>query len=329
MVDLIDSILTFLGWKLPFKFVYSDRYWMMDFGQHIFPVKKYRMLREKIIALGAGPEDFIEAEPASEEDLLLVHTPRYLRKIMTGSLSTTEIQALELPFSEQVVKFFLLMTGGTIKTVAEALKTGLAVHLGGGFHHAFPDHGEGFCLFNDVAVAIEKMKKEGKINRAMVVDCDLHQGNGTAFIFSKKDYVFTFSIHQMDLYPSEKPPSTLDVGLWSGDNDQEYLTAVHQHIPRIYREFKPDLIIYIAGADPFKKDMLSGLEVSAEALKKRDRLVIENARRLKIPVAIVLGGGYAAEVEETVEVHFNTIKAAVRAWKRYPQTSVASLTQSR
>jgi len=328
MGDFVDSVLSLLGWKLPFKFVYSNEYWMVDFGHHIFPIKKYRMLYEKVIALGADHKDFINAQPASDEDLLLVHSPKYLKKIKTGSLSSVELQALELPFSPEVVRFFLLMTGGTIKTVEEALKTGLAVHLGGGFHHAFPDHGEGFCLFNDIAVAIEKMKNLGKINRAMVVDCDLHQGNGTAFIFSKKDYVFTFSLHQMDIYPSEKPASNLDVGLWSGDDDQAYLSALSPHFPRLYQEFKPDLVVYLAGADPYHKDLLSGLEVSAEALKKRDKIVIESARKLRIPVAIVLGGGYSAEIEDTVNIHFNTIKAAIRAWKKTSQPLVTSLIQS-
>lgn len=328
MADLVGTMLTLLGWKLPFRFVYSNEYWMANLGHHVFPVKKYRLLYERVIALGAGPGDFIQARPASEEDLLLVHTQKYVKKVMTGSLSSVELQALELPFSLDVVRFFLLMTGGTIQTVEEALRTGLAVHLGGGFHHAFPDHGEGFCLFNDIAIAIEKMKKTGRIGRALVVDCDLHQGNGTAFFFAKKDYVFTFSIHQMDIYPSEKPPSSLDVGLWSGDDDLAYLQGLSPHFPRIYREFRPDLVVYLAGADPYRRDMLSGLDVSAEALRKRDRLVIESARKLNIPVAIVLGGGYTAEVEETVGINLNTIRVAIRAARRKPYSPVTSLTQS-
>lgn len=328
MADLVGTMLTLLGWKLPFRFVYSNEYWMANLGHHVFPVKKYRLLYERVIALGAGPDDFIQARPASEEDLLLVHTQKYVKKVMSGSLSSVELQALELPFSLDLVRFFLLMTGGTIQTVEEALRTGLAVHLGGGFHHAFPDHGEGFCLFNDIAIAIEKMKKTGRISRALVVDCDLHQGNGTAFFFARKDYVFTFSIHQMDIYPSEKPPSSLDVGLWSGDDDLAYLQGLSPHFPRIYREFRPDLVVYLAGADPYRRDMLSGLDVSAEALRKRDRLVIESARKLNIPVAIVLGGGYTAEVEETVGINLNTIRVAIKAARRKLYSPVTSLTQS-
>lgn len=325
MADLVDSVLSLFGTRFPFKFVYTSEYWMVDMGPHIFPVKKYRMLYEKIIALGARPEDFLKPEPASDDDLLLVHTPDYVNKVRSGNLSSLEAQSLEMPFSSQLIQFFLLMTGGTIKAAEEALKVGLAVHLGGGFHHAFPDHGEGFCLFNDVAVALEKMKQERRINRAMIVDGDLHQGNGTASIFSKKDYVFTFSIHQMDIYPDHKPGSSLDIGLWSGDNDEAYLEALQPHFPRLYEEYKPDLVIYIAGADPYQKDLLSGLDISAPGLKKRDRLIMESARRLKIPLVIVLGGGYADQIEETVEIHFNTIKEAIRASKKGPQQLVASL----
>ncbi|MGB9836194.1 MAG: histone deacetylase [Candidatus Saccharicenans sp.] len=329
MTDILGSLLSLLGWKLPFKFVFSNQYWMVDLGRHVFAVKKYRLLFERVVGLGAGPRDFIEPKPATEDDLLLVHTPKYVKKVMSGTLSSLELQALELPFSEEVVRFFTLMTGGTMATLEEALKNRLAFHIGGGFHHAFPDHGEGFCLFNDVAIAIEKAKREGKINRAMIVDADLHQGNGTAFIFRKKDYVFTFSIHQMDIYPSEKPESDLDVGLWSGDDDAAYLAALKAHIPRIYEEFRPDVVVYIAGADPFRHDRLSGLDISKEGLKKRDQIVLDHALRLNIPVAVVLGGGYASEIEDTVDIHFNTVRAAVRAWKKNPQSLVTSLIQSK
>jgi len=325
MADLVESVLSLFNTRLPFKFIYTNEYWMVDLGPHIFPVKKYRMLYEKLIARGARPEDFIRPEPASDDDLRLVHTADYVNKVLTGTLSSLELQALEMPFSSQLVQFFLLMTGGTIKAAEEALRTGLSVHLGGGFHHAFPDHGEGFCLFNDVAIALEKMKKEGRINRAMIVDGDLHQGNGTAYFFGKRDYVFTFSIHQMDNYPSYKQASSLDIELHSGDSDEAYLTALQPHFPRLYEEYKPDLVIYIAGADPYQNDLLSGLDISSAGLKKRDRLIIEQARRLKIPLAIVLGGGYADRIEETVEIHFNTVKEAIRTRRKGPQQLVTSL----
>jgi acetoin utilization deacetylase AcuC-like enzyme len=303
--------------KFPFHFVYSDDYWMLNVGRHVFPIKKYRLIYEKLLLQGAKKENFLTPQPASDEDLLLVHTPRYLKKLKTGSLSADEISMLELPFSAELVKFAGLMVGGTILAGRLALEQGLAIHIGGGFHHAFHDHGEGFCVLNDVAVALEKLKSEGAIRKAMVVDCDVHQGNGTAHILSGKDYAFTFSIHQMDIYPAEKPLSTIDVGLWSGEGDKEYLSALRAHFPRLYRDFNPDLIIYLAGADPFEHDQLGTLRVTQEGLRERDNLVIEGARRLHIPVTVLLAGGYAVDAEDTVTIHMNTIKAAQKIQRSY------------
>jgi len=313
-------ILKFLEkWRFPIPFVYSDDYWMLDVGQHVFPIRKYRALYERLLLLGARKENFIVPEPASDEDVLLVHSPRYVKKLKTASLSSAEIAMIELPFSLELVHFAWLMTGGTILTARLALERGLAVHLGGGFHHAVHDHGEGFCVLNAVAVAVEALKKEGAVKRIMVVDCDLHQGNGTAHILSGKDYAFTFSIHQMDLYPSNKPLSTVDVGLWAGDGDEEYLTALRAHFPRLYQETKPDLVFYLAGADPYEKDQLGGLRLTKDGLRQRDLIVIGEARRLRLPVAVVLAGGYAAELEDTVGIHLNTIRVAQRVQRRYSQ----------
>jgi len=303
--------------RFPFRFVYSENYWMIDLANHIFPVEKYRIIYERLLNLGAKRESILAPQPANEDDMLLVHTSKYLKKLKTGDLSPSEIMTMEIPFTPQLLGFALLHVGGTILATEIALEEGLAVHVGGGFHHAFPDHGEGFCVVHDVAVALEKMRQEEKIQKAMIVDCDVHQGNGTAFIFSKKDYAFTFSIHQMDVYPAEKPSSDLDVGLWSGDGDDKYLSLLESHIPRIYGEFEPDLIFYLAGADPYKNDQLGGLNLTHEGLKERDRLVIEGARNLRIPLVILFAGGYAYEVEETVGVHLNTIKIAQKIQRRY------------
>ncbi len=313
MTEILDIFRLFLKRKFRFKFVYSSSYWMLNIGTHIFPVRKYRILYERLLELGARKGSFLLPQPASDEDVLRVHTAKYLRKLKTGTLSTLEIQALELPFSPELVKFALLTTGGTVLAASEALKNGLAVHLGGGFHHAFPDHGEGFCVLNDVAVAVAKLLAEGRIRKAMIVDCDLHQGNGTAAAFSGETRVFTFSIHQMDVYPSEKVASCLDVGLWSGDGDAAYLAALKAHFPRLYKEFRPDLVIYVAGADPYRGDQLGGLDLTIEGLRQRDAIVIGEARKLKMPVAVVLAGGYASEVEDTIAIHLNTIKAAQKA----------------
>jgi len=300
----------------PLKYVFSDEYWMVDIGQHVFPIKKYRLLYEKLLEMGVRKADFFSPSPARDEDILLVHTPKYVQKLKTGNLSRGELMALELPFSPELVRFAWLTCGGTILAANLALENGLAVHLGGGFHHAFPDHGEGFCVLNDVAVAAEKMRRERKLPRMMVVDCDVHQGNGTAFIFSRKDYVFTFSIHQMDLYPAEKPPSSVDVELWSGDGNEEYLTALKSNFPRLYRQYQPSLVFYLAGADPFEKDQLGGLKITKEGLRERDLIIIKEARRLGIPVVILLAGGYAFEIKDTVSIHLNTIKVAQTVERR-------------
>lgn len=310
--------------KFSLPFIYCDDYWTVDMGTHVFPIKKYRYIYEKLLRMGARKGNFFQPLPAREEDVLLVHTAKYLKKLKTGSLSQSEIATMELPFSAELVKFALLMVGGTILAAEKALEVGIAVHIGGGFHHAFPDHGEGFCVLNDVAVAVERLKQHGKIQRAMVVDCDVHHGNGTAFIFAKKNSVFTFSLHQMDLYPAEKPPSSVDEGLWSGDGDGIYLAKLRRHFPRLYREFKPELIFYLAGADPYEGDKLGGLKITKEGLKERDRIVIEGARKLHLPVAIVLGGGYAYDVEDTVSIHMNTIKVAQEAQKKSGSRSLTS-----
>jgi acetoin utilization deacetylase AcuC-like enzyme len=302
--------------RFPLKFVYSSDYWV-DIGNHVFPVMKYKSIYEGLLRWGVKKENFLSPEFAEDDELLLVHTSKYLKKLKTGDLSQAEILSLELPYSPELAKFAWLFVGGTIKTAEIALKEGLAVHIGGGFHHAFPDHGEGFCVLNDIAIALEKMKQEEKIKRAMVVDCDLHQGNGTASIFRKKDYAFTFSIHQMDNYPAEKPSSSMDVGVWSGDGDEKYLSLLRSYFPRLYEEFKPDLIFYLAGADPFEGDQLGNLRLTIDGLEERDRIVVLEARRLGFPVAVLLAGGYAVEVMDTVSIHLNTIRVSLQAQKKY------------
>jgi acetoin utilization deacetylase AcuC-like enzyme len=318
------QLLRFLDrWRFPVPIVYCDDYWMLDIGRHVFPVKKYRAVYERLLLLGARKEQIIAPEPAADEDILLVHTPRYVKKLKTGTLSSAEIAMIELPLSPDLVRFTWTIVGGTILTARLALDKGTAVHLGGGFHHAFHDHGEGFCVLNDVAVALEKLKKEGAIRKAMVVDCDVHQGNGTAHIFHGKDYALTFSIHQMDIYPSEKMQSSVDVGLWSGASDEEYMASLRACFPRLYDEFEPDLVIYLAGADPYEHDQLGGLHLTKNGLRERDLLIIGEARRRRLPVAVLLAGGYAAEFEDTVSIHLNTVRVAQRVQRRYPQSRVS------
>lgn len=289
----------------------------MDLGNHVFKVEKYRMIYENLLRKGVKKENFLLPNPSSEDDLLLVHKSRYIQKLKTGKLSPSEILSMELPYTHELYKYARLFVGGTILAAENALEEGISVHIGGGFHHAYPDHGEGFCILNDIAIALEKLKRRNKIRRAMIVDCDVHQGNGTAFIFSSRDYVFTFSIHQMDLYPAKKEKSSLDLGLWSGDGDEIYNSLLRAHLPKLYEEFKPDLIFYLAGADPYERDCLGGLKLTIKGLKERDEIVIEEARKLNIPITILLAGGYAPDVAETVSIHLNTIQVAERIHKKY------------
>lgn len=310
-MPLLNRVLGRLrGRKFPFRFIYSDSYWMVNLGNHVFPIEKYRLIYERLLQRGAKKENFVAPEPVLDEDLLLVHTPRYLKKLISGRLSPSEIMTLELPYEPELLDFARLMVGGTDTAANLSLEDGVAVHIGGGFHHAFSDHGEGFCILNDVAVAMKKLKEKGTIQKGMIVDCDVHQGNGTAEIFADDETIFTFSIHQMDIYPAKKEASTLDVGFWSGDRDKKYLTELRSHIPRLYSEFEPEIIFYLAGADPYEKDQLGGLKISLDGLKERDRIVMEEALRREIPIIILLAGGYAYDVMDTVEIHLNTIRMA-------------------
>jgi acetoin utilization deacetylase AcuC-like enzyme len=226
--------------------------------------------------------------------------------VRTGTLDEGEIQILELPWVPELVERFRLMTGGTCMAAALALESGAAVHLGGGLHHAFAAHGEGFCLFNDIAVAIRQLQRDHRIARAAVIDCDVHHGNGTAAIFERDPSVFTFSIHQQHNYPLFKPRSDLDVGLMDGADDREYLERLERALPRVFDSF-PELIVYVAGADPFKNDRLGGLALTFEGLRRRDRMVFSAARDRGVAVVVVLAGGYAIDVEDTVEVHVGTV----------------------
>jgi acetoin utilization deacetylase AcuC-like enzyme len=343
---------------LPFKLVYSDDYYL-PIGQHVFPAEKYRRIRDRLLETKAAePEDFLTPEPAKDEDILLVHKPDYVHKLKTGTLSVREEMQLEVPYSPELVHAFWLAAGGSILAARQALEDGVAISIGGGFHHAFSDHGEGFCMINDVAVAIRRLQHDGRIRRAMTVDCDVHQGNGTASIFagmriptkplpsrsapvlgnassgseaedteSDPDAhdsddpqavvchahdgdVFTISLHQQNNYPAWKPPSTIDVDLPDGIGDDDYLAWLDNALSSGLRQFEPDLICYIAGADPYKDDQLGGLALTLEGLQRRDELVFKVAHARNIPVMVTYAGGYARNVEDTVTIHCNTVLAA-------------------
>jgi len=294
------------------RVVYSDEY-DVDIGPHVFPTEKYRLIRKRLMeeAVLSG-DDFEFPRPASDEDVLLVHCKDYINKLKNGALGPEEIFKLELPYSRELVKSSYICVGGTIRSAEIALEKGIGVHIGGGFHHAFRDHGEGFCVLNDVAIAIKRMMRNRKISKAMTIDCDLHQGNGTADIFKDDESVFTFSIHQENNYPFYKPKSDLDIGLDDYASDKAYLGKLREHIPRIISDFKPGLILYVAGADPYREDQIGNLSLTIDGLKKRDEFIFETARNFAAPVAVVLAGGYAYKVEDTVTIHCNTIKTGLK-----------------
>ncbi len=295
---------------LPFKLVYHSRY-NLDLGAHVFPARKYRLVRDSLVAKGvADPADILTPDPAGDDDVLRVHAPEYVEKLKHDTLSASERMRLELPFSPQVVEAFWLAAGGSILAARRALQDGFGINLGGGFHHAYPAHGEGFCMLHDVAIAIRSVQADGAAARVMVVDADVHQGNGTAYIFADDSSVFTFSIHQERNYPAPKPPSDLDINLEDGTGDEEYLAELSRGLEESFARFSPDLLFYLAGADPYCEDQLGGLRLTLAGLRQRDDLVFAETRRRGVPVAVTLAGGYARNTEDTVRIHMNTVLAA-------------------
>ncbi len=328
---------------LPFKLIYSDAYYL-PIGEHVFPAEKYRRIHDRLLASGiAEAGDFLQPEPAADQDILLVHKPEYVHKLKTGTLTPREEMEMEIPYSVDLVNAFWLAAGGSILAARRALADGIGINIGGGFHHAFPDHGEGFCMIHDVAVAIRRLQRDDKIQTAMTLDCDVHQGNGTAAIFAgtrtasallpsagastldpsalssalpgkirgaHAGEVFTISLHQHNNYPLWKPPSSIDVDLPDGIGDDDYVAWLDNALSSGLRQFDTDLLCYVAGADPYHEDQLGGLSLTIDGLKRRDELVFRVARARNIPVMVTYAGGYAQNVEDTVTIHCNTVIAA-------------------
>jgi acetoin utilization deacetylase AcuC-like enzyme len=306
---------------LPFKLVYHERY-DLNLGAHVFPSQKFRLIHDLLLREGlVTADDFLRTNPASDEDILRVHTFEWVQKLKTGTLTASEVMLLEVPYSLELVEAVWLAAGGTILAGQSALRDGFGANLGGGFHHAYPGHGEGFCAIHDVAVAIRKLQADGAIKKAMVVDTDVHHGNGTAAIFRNDPTVFTISIHQLNNYPAHKPPSSVDLDMEDRADDDEYLGALIPAVQKALDDFRPEIVFYVGGADPYCEDQLGGLSLTKEGLKRRDREVFEEARRRGIPVATTLAGGYARRVEDTVRIHINTILAAAESAAKYPKTA--------
>jgi acetoin utilization deacetylase AcuC-like enzyme len=295
--------------------VYSPRY-HIDIGQHVFPTTKYRLVYERIQRSDANVR-VIEPEPATWEELALVHTQEYLNKIRTGTLELEELAQLEIPWSSEAVEGFRLMTGGTLTAARNAVnnpsgRTPAVFHIGGGFHHAFANHGEGFCMFNDAAVAIRMLQAAGTIERGAVIDLDVHHGNGTAFIFERDPRVFTFSMHQQHNYPMHKPRGSLDVGLADGTSDETYLEALEKALPKVF-DAAPQIVFYLAGADPFEDDVLGGLALTKAGLRERDRCVLSACSAHCVPTVVLLAGGYARHLTDTADIHYGTFEEALPA----------------
>lgn len=288
-------------------FIYSPKYYA-DLHGHIFPIKKYQLLYKRLCAEAELPENlFAEPVLATEKQLLLVHSTDYLHDLK-GYHHTSRTYPSELPLTKEIVDALILNSGGSIVAAREALREGgpgVAMNIGGGFHHAFPDHAEGFCYLNDVGITVRSLIEEALVKKVAIIDLDLHQGNGTAAIFQREPDAFTFSMHQEHLYP-KKEQSDWDIGLDTGVGNDQYLQLLIDAVPKVLNRTAPDLVVYLAGADPYEDDRLGSLMLSIEGLRERDRIVYQTCRRKNVPVVTLLAGGYAERIEDTVEIHFNT-----------------------
>jgi acetoin utilization deacetylase AcuC-like enzyme len=327
---------------LPFSLVYHHRFYL-PLGTHVFPGEKYELIHRRLRETGTAAEsDFVRPQTIAMEDVLRVHERGYIERLVNGTLADEEILRMELPYSKALVEATLLGCGGTLEAARLALRRGAACSIGGGFHHAHRGHGEGFCILHDVAIALARLLHDGEIERAMVIDLDVHDGNGTAAIFPptgerpreslrygmasgsmepSADGVFTLSMHQQNNYPMYKPPSSLDVPLADGTDDAEYLEALEAALDTAFKHFRPQLIAYVAGADPYVEDKLGGLALTIDGLKQRDRTVFRAAQSAGAPIFSVYAGGYAMRVEDTVTIHANTVLAAAEVFSFHGATS--------
>jgi len=300
------------------KVFYSDTFTFPLGGKHRFPLGKYGALRQALEAAAlVPPEEMCVPEPVTDEQLLRVHDADYLHRLAAGELTSLEVRRIGLPWSPELVTRARYSTGGTIAACRAALAEGIAVNLAGGTHHASHAQGQGYCIFNDMVIAIRAMQDEGRIRRAVVLDCDVHQGNGTAALTRNDPTVFSFSIHSESNFPLFKQPSNLDIGLADGTGDEEYLAALAQGLDIAFERARADLALYLAGADPHEDDTLGHLALTYAGLAARDRLVLERCRAERLPVAVLMAGGYGRRVENTVAIHLETVRIAAemaRAW---------------
>ena len=298
------------------KLFYADHFVLPLPEGHRFPMEKYARLRERLMGSGLfGADDFHVPEAASDSELLRAHDAGYVQRVVRGTLDKNDIRRIGFPWSEAMVERSRRSAGATLAACRAALEDGCAANLAGGTHHAFRDRGEGFCVFNDAAIAALAMRAEGRVERVAIIDCDVHQGNGTAAILANRPECFTFSIHGARNYPFDKECSDLDVELPDGTTDDTYLTALQAALGPVFARGKPDMVIYLAGADPYEDDRLGRLKLTKAGLAERDQLVFDKVRQRGLPIAIAMAGGYARNIDDTVEIHANTVCAAARHFR--------------
>ncbi len=307
------------------KVFYSDQFVLPLPEGHRFPMKKYSMLRKRVAESDiCGPDELRTPRAVTDEEILRAHDPGYLKKVVAGTLTDKEMRRIGFPWSTRMVERSRRASGGTLDACRAALEEGLAVNLAGGTHHAFADRGEGFCVLNDSAITARALRSEGLVDQVVVLDADVHQGNGTAAILGGDPHVFTFSIHGAKNFPFRKEESDLDVALPDGTDDGEYLAALARGLEEALDRSEADLSIFLAGADPFEGDRLGRLSVTKKGLAERDRLVLESCRERDLPVVITMAGGYAKDVKDTVDIHFQTVsRAATLLQSEQPRKSSA------
>ena len=300
---------------MPLRAWSSARYTVPLPSGHRFPIAKYALVRDAVTAQGLLPAaSVLEPDRTERWALELVHQPGYVTSVLEGSLTPVAVRRLGFPWSEALRERSLRTAQGTLEAARDALAQGAGINLAGGTHHAFADRGEGFCVFNDVAIGIRVLQREGLLTRAAVIDLDVHQGNGTAAVFAADPDVFTFSMHGARNYPFHKEQSTLDLALEDGCDDAAYLDLVGRHLDDVLDRARPELVFYLAGADPYAGDRFGRLRLSMDGLVRRDRLVFRAARHRGIPLVMTLSGGYARDVREVATIHANTVRELVAAY---------------
>jgi acetoin utilization deacetylase AcuC-like enzyme len=298
---------------------YSDTFVLPLPDHHRFPMAKYRMLRERLLADAVlEPADLAVPAAAPLDDLLLVHEPAYVDAVVRGTLDSDVQRRIGFPWSREMVERSRRSVGATMAAAREVVSVkrefAIAANLAGGTHHAFADRGEGYCVFNDVAVAARVLLRDGLVEKAAVIDCDVHQGNGTAAIFRGDPRVFTCSMHGANNFPFRKETSDLDIEFADGTGDEEYLAALARYVPTVLDAENPAVVFYLAGADPYEHDRLGRLKLTIAGLRERDRFVFDACRQRSIPVVVTMSGGYSADIDAIVTIHTNTIKEAIRTW---------------